>query len=75
MLTGVPDPDGGDRSVGGPVPSGSVVDEIVRDGARRMLAEALQAEVDAYIVHSRASATSAAAAWRCGTGRINLARF
>lgn len=26
-----------------------MIDEIVRDGARRMLAEALQAEVDAYI--------------------------
>ena len=26
----------------------SVIDQIVRDGARRMLAEALQAEVDAY---------------------------
>ncbi|HEV2536342.1 MAG TPA: IS256 family transposase [Streptosporangiaceae bacterium] len=27
----------------------SLIDQIVRDGARRMLAEALQAEVDAYI--------------------------
>src|SRR5947209_17481528 len=27
----------------------SLIDEIVRDGARRMLAEALQAEVEAYI--------------------------
>ena len=27
----------------------SVIDEVVRAGARRMLAEALQAEVDAYI--------------------------
>ena len=27
----------------------SVIDQIVRDGARRMLAEALQAEVEAYI--------------------------
>src|SRR4051794_10929010 len=27
----------------------SLIDEIVRDGARRMLAEALQAEVDDYI--------------------------
>ena len=27
---------------------GSLIDEIVREGARRMLAEALQAEVDAY---------------------------
>jgi transposase-like protein len=29
--------------------SSSLIDEIVREGARRMLAEALQAEVDAYI--------------------------
>src|SRR5256886_14885609 len=28
---------------------GSLIDEIVREGARRMLAEALRAEVDAYI--------------------------
>jgi transposase-like protein len=36
--------------------SSSLIDEIVREGARRMLAEALQAEVDAYIarfVHDR----------------------
>jgi transposase-like protein len=49
MLTVVPDPAGGDRNAdGSPVP-GSLIDEIVREGARRMLAEALQAEVDAYI--------------------------
>ncbi|MDQ3112678.1 MAG: transposase, partial [Actinomycetota bacterium] len=29
--------------------SASLIDQIVRDGARRMLAEALQAEVDAHI--------------------------
>jgi putative transposase len=28
---------------------GSLIDEIVREGARRMLAAALEAEVDAYI--------------------------
>jgi transposase-like protein len=44
MLTVVPDPAGRDSSA----PS-SLIDEIVREGARRMLAEALQAEVDAYI--------------------------
>ena len=27
----------------------SVIDELVREGARRMLAEALRAEVDAYV--------------------------
>jgi transposase-like protein len=36
-------------SGGGAAASVSLIDEIVRDGARRMLAEALQAEVDAYI--------------------------
>jgi transposase-like protein len=44
MLTVVPDPaccDGVGR--------GLLIDEIVREGARRILAEALQAEVDAYI--------------------------
>jgi transposase-like protein len=44
MLTVVPDPVASD-SAG----QSSVIDEIVREGARRMLAEALQAEVDAYI--------------------------
>jgi transposase-like protein len=47
MLTVVPDPAGeDDRPVSGPV---SLIDEIVREGARRMLAEALRAEVDAYV--------------------------
>jgi transposase-like protein len=44
MLTVVPDPAGRDSSAPAPL-----IDEIVREGARRMLAEALQAEVDAYI--------------------------
>ncbi|HEX4661001.1 MAG TPA: IS256 family transposase [Streptosporangiaceae bacterium] len=44
MLTVVPDPVGRDSST----PS-SLIDELVREGARRMLAEALQAEVDAYV--------------------------
>ncbi|MGH3288926.1 MAG: IS256 family transposase, partial [Streptosporangiaceae bacterium] len=30
-------------------PEASLIDQIVREGARRMLAAALQAEVDAYI--------------------------
>jgi len=45
MLTVVND-DGSTRD-------GSLIDEIVREGARRMLAEALQAEVDAYIAAFR----------------------
>jgi hypothetical protein len=49
MLTVVPDPNAGDdRSASGSSAS-SLIDEIVREGARRMLAEAWQAEVDAYI--------------------------
>ena len=48
MLTVVPGDGSGHegRKDGSP----SLIDEIVREGARRMLAEALQAEVDAYIV-------------------------
>lgn len=41
------EPDGGDESRREPRPA--VIDELVREGARRMLAEALQAEVDDYI--------------------------
>jgi predicted amidohydrolase len=44
MLTVVPDPAGPDNSA-----PASLIDEIVREGARRMLAEALAAEVYAYI--------------------------
>ncbi|HEV7138005.1 MAG TPA: IS256 family transposase [Steroidobacteraceae bacterium] len=47
MLTVAPDPPAGDDRPGDG--SSSLIDEIVREGARRMLAEALQAEVDAYI--------------------------
>ena len=47
MLTVVPDD--GPGQPGAADGSPSLIDEIVREGARRMLAEALQAEVDAYI--------------------------
>jgi transposase-like protein len=47
MLTVVPGDDSDDE--GGAAPTGSLIDEIVREGARRMLAEALRAEVDAYV--------------------------
>src|SRR3954470_6369739 len=48
VLTVVP---GADHGADDPGQGGgrSVIDELVREGARRMLAEALQAEVDAYI--------------------------
>ncbi len=47
MLTVVPG-DGSGHEAGKDGPS-SLIDEIVREGARRMLAEALQSEVDSYI--------------------------
>jgi transposase-like protein len=47
MLTVVPGDGAGHESGTGGSPS--LIDEIVREGARRMLAEALAAEVDAYI--------------------------
>jgi transposase-like protein len=47
MLTVVPGDGSGHE--GGKDHAPSLIDEIAREGARRMLAEALQAEVDAYI--------------------------
>jgi transposase-like protein len=49
MLTVVPDPSSSDNDRPTTGTSSSLIDEIVREGARRMLAEALQAEVSAYI--------------------------
>jgi transposase-like protein len=45
VVAGAVEDDGPGRLDG----SSSLIDEVVREGARRMLAEALQAEVDAYI--------------------------
>jgi transposase-like protein len=50
MLSVVPDPAAGDDRPGS---SGSLIDELVREGAQRMLAEAVQAEVDAYLARFR----------------------
>ena len=62
MLTVVPD--GCPGHEGGKDRSPSLIDEIVREGARRMLAEALQAEVDAYIAAFAAErGRETAAAW------------
>jgi transposase-like protein len=47
VLTVVPGDGSGEEGTKDGSPS--LIDEIVREGARRMLAEALQAEVDAYI--------------------------
>jgi len=64
MLTVVPDGCPGHEGTNDA--SLSLIDEIVREGARRMLAEALQAEVDAYI--------AAFAAERGGDGRRLVVR-
>ena len=64
MLSVVPG-DGSDHEAGTDG-SRSLIDEIVREGARRMLAEALQAEVDAYIARF--------ADGRDGNGRRLVAR-
>ena len=48
MLTVVSDAAGRDGSAVASPSGSSLIDELVREGARRMLAEALQAEVDAY---------------------------
>jgi putative transposase len=56
VLTVVSDSDDREGWASSAAGSSSLIDEIVREGARRMLAEALQAEVDAYIarfVHDR----------------------
>jgi transposase-like protein len=45
MLSVVPGSSSGDEGSS----AGSLIDELVREGARRMLAEALRAEVDSYI--------------------------
>ena len=49
MLTVVSDSADRDGSGAARSAASSVIDEIVREGARRMLAEALRAEVEAYI--------------------------
>src|SRR5438552_6249570 len=64
MLTVVPGDGSGHE--GGKDGTPSLIDEIVREGARRMLAEARQAEVDAYI--------AAHAAERDGNGRRLVVR-
>ena len=62
--------DGGRRPAG----SSPLIDEIVREGARRMLAEALQAEVDAYIARFAADRDGRAGGWWCATARISRGR-
>ena len=49
MLTVVPGSCSGDDDRPSAGESASLIDQIVREGARRMLVEALQDEVDAYV--------------------------
>ena len=51
------------------------LDELAREGARRMLAAALEAEVDDYLAaHAPPSGTSAAGGWWCATATPASAR-
>lgn len=80
MLTVIPDPSGCDDVAAGGLSAGaSLIDEIVWEGAWRMLAQALQAEVDAYIAHSPTSGMNVTTAWWSATditsrGRCSPAR-
>jgi hypothetical protein len=49
VLTVVPDPASGDNNQPAAAGEASLIDQIVREDARRTLADALRAEVDAYI--------------------------
>jgi hypothetical protein len=68
-------PGGSDADPAG-VPSGSssLIDELVREGARRMLAEALQAEVEDYIARHVGERDEHDGGWSCATATISLAR-
>ena len=44
------------------------LDELVREGARRMLAMALEAEVDAYLAAFADERDDAGGGWWCATG-------
>ena len=51
-----------------------MIDELVREGARRMLAEALQAEVDAYCARFADERDRTGGGWWCATAPTNRAR-
>ena len=63
MLTVVHDAEDANDNTGGR----SLLDEIVRDGARQMLAAALQAEVAAYVADSPINSMRTATDWSCAT--------
>ena len=73
MLTVVPGDGSGEE--GAKDGSPSLIDEIVREGARRMLAEALQAEVDATTLRRMPpSGTKTAAGWWSATALTSRGR-
>lgn len=51
----------------GSTESGSLIDEIVREGARRMLAAALEVEVNQYIAELAAERDERGTAWWSAT--------
>ena len=53
---------------------GSLLDEIVRDGARQMLAAALQAEVAAFVEATVVRSTIRVAGWWCATAPTSRGR-
>ena len=52
----------------------SLLDDIVREGARRMLAAALEAEVDAYLAAAAAERDEQVGGWWCATATPASAR-
>ena len=51
-----------------------ILDDLLREGARRMIAAALEAEVAEYIERYRRRATSGATRWSCATARRGRGR-
>jgi hypothetical protein len=58
-----------------PVAGESLIDEIVRYGARRMLAAALEAEVAHTSLRPPARSTTTAVAWSCGMVAPSRGRY
>jgi hypothetical protein len=71
MLTVMPGEEPGQDSVRD---GSSLIDEIVREGARRMLAGALQAEVDAYTAAHAAERAENGRGWWSATGITSRGR-
>ena len=55
----------------GMTPNGSLIDEIVREGARQMLAAALEAEVNGYLAELAGQRDEAGRRPRRSTTRVN----